>query len=140
MRKMSTIKLDFSALLLFSKTCWSHYLLTYIKGEKKYTRLAKNSGFKHGSAVCHSFFFHHPEFWWFQLWFYATFSLRLQFDEIFWERRVGVHSLEKLGAKMGANSFYYQRVRAERNSENLGALNSLQISAFLSRKVHYTMM
>ena len=38
---------------------------------------------------------------------------------------MGVHSLEKLGAKMGANSFYYQRVRAERNSENLGALNSL---------------
>ena len=53
---------------------------------------------------------------------------------------MGVHSLEKLGAKMGANSFYYQRVRAERNSENLGALNSLQISAFLSRKVPYTMM
>ena len=43
----------------------------------------------------------------------------------FWERRVGVHSLEKLGAKMGANSFYYQRVRAERNSKNLGALNTL---------------
>ena len=38
---------------------------------------------------------------------------------------MGVHSLEKSGAKMGANSFYYQRVRAERNSENLGALNSL---------------
>ena len=38
---------------------------------------------------------------------------------------MGVPSLEKLGAKMGANSFYYQRVRAERNSENLGALNSL---------------
>ena len=45
----------------------------------------------------------------------------------FWERRVGVHSLEKLGAKMGANSFYYQRVRAERNSKNLGALNTLEI-------------
>ena len=41
---------------------------------------------------------------------------------------MGVHSLEKLGAKMGANSFYYQRVRAERNSENLGALNSLEIA------------
>ena len=41
---------------------------------------------------------------------------------------MGVHSLEKLGAKMGANSFYYQRVRAERNSENLGALNSLGVS------------
>ena len=41
---------------------------------------------------------------------------------------MGVHSLEKLGAKMGANSFNYQRVRAERNSENLGALNSLVTS------------
>ena len=47
----------------------------------------------------------------------------------FWERRVGVHSLEKLGAKMVANSFYYQRVRAERNSKNLGALNTLHCSA-----------
>ena len=42
----------------------------------------------------------------------------------FWERRVGAHSLEKLGA----NSFYYQRVRAERNSKNLGALNTLELS------------
>ena len=41
---------------------------------------------------------------------------------------MGAHSLEKLGAKMGANSFYYQRVRAERNSKNLGALNTLPTS------------
>ena len=50
---------------------------------------------------------------------------------------MGVHSLEKLGAKMGANSFYYQRARAERNSKNLGALNTLPtymyyLSAILS--------
>ena len=39
---------------------------------------------------------------------------------------MGVHSLEKLGAKMGSNSFYYQRVRAERSSKSLGALNTLR--------------
>ena len=54
---------------------------------------------------------------------------------------MGAHSLEKLGAKMGANSFYYQRVRAERNSKNLGALNTLayilvkiNTSGFLNRQ------
>ena len=38
---------------------------------------------------------------------------------------MGVHSFEKLGAKMGAHSFFWQRVRVVRHTKNMGAINSL---------------
>ena len=40
---------------------------------------------------------------------------------------MGVHSFEKLGAKMGAHSFFWQRVRAVRHTKNMGAINGLHI-------------
>ena len=39
---------------------------------------------------------------------------------------MGVHSFEKLGAKMGAHSFFWQRVRVVRHTKNMGAINSLE--------------
>ena len=42
------------------------------------------------------------------------------------ERWVGVHSFDKLGAKMGVHSFFWQRVRAVRHTKNMGAINGLQ--------------
>ena len=41
---------------------------------------------------------------------------------------MGVHSFDKLGAKMGVHSFFWQRVRAVRHTKNMGAINGLQIS------------
>ena len=38
---------------------------------------------------------------------------------------MGVHSFDKLGAKMGVHSFFWQRVRAVRHTKNMGAINSL---------------
>ena len=48
------------------------------------------------------------------------------------ERRVGVHSFQEQGAQMRAHSFHFQRVRAERNSKNMGALNTLQMVSTLT--------
>ena len=44
---------------------------------------------------------------------------------------MGVHSFEKLGAKMGAHSFFWQRVRAVRHTKNMGAINSLVAGSVL---------
>ena len=38
---------------------------------------------------------------------------------------MGVHSFDKLGAKMGVHSFFWQRVRAVRHTKNMGAINGL---------------
>ena len=43
---------------------------------------------------------------------------------------MGVHSFDKLGAKMGVHSFFWQRVRAVRHTKNMGAINSLLPSMF----------
>ena len=40
---------------------------------------------------------------------------------------MGVHSFDKLGAKMGVHSFFWQRVRAVRHTKNMGAINGLLI-------------
>ena len=40
---------------------------------------------------------------------------------------MGVHSFDKLGAKMGVHSFFWQRVRAVRHTKNMGAINGLQM-------------
>ena len=39
-----------------------------------------------------------------------------------------VHSLENWGVEMGAHSFFYKGVRAERHSKNMGALNTLIVN------------
>ena len=39
---------------------------------------------------------------------------------------MGVHSFDKLGAKMGVHSFFWQRVRAVRHTKNMGAINGLE--------------
>ena len=41
---------------------------------------------------------------------------------------MGVHSFDKLGAKMGVHSFFWQRVRAVRHTKNMGAINGLMFS------------
>ena len=41
---------------------------------------------------------------------------------------MGVHSFDKLGAKMGVHSFFWQRVRAVRHTKNMGAINGLKAS------------
>ena len=41
---------------------------------------------------------------------------------------MGVHSFDKLGAKMGVHSFFWQRVRAVRHTKNMGAINGLALS------------
>ena len=41
---------------------------------------------------------------------------------------MGVHSFDKLGAKMGVHSFFWQRVRAVRHTKNMGAINGLEYS------------
>ena len=43
-----------------------------------------------------------------------------------------VHSLENWGVEMGAHSFFYKGVRAERHSKNMGALNTLDIGMAFS--------
>ena len=43
---------------------------------------------------------------------------------------MGVHSFDKLGAKMGVHSFFWQRVRAVRHTKNMGAINGLLFMSF----------
>ena len=52
---------------------------------------------------------------------------------------MGVHSFDKLGAKMGVHSFFWQRVRAVRHTKNMGAINGLDHLLFLSR-FHFSLI
>ena len=46
---------------------------------------------------------------------------------------MGVHSFDKLGAKMGVHSFFWQRVRAVRHTKNMGAINGLLIQIYYTQ-------
>ena len=48
---------------------------------------------------------------------------------------MGVHSFDKLGAKMGVHSFFWQRVRAVRHTKNMGAINGLDATLYKGEKM-----
>ena len=50
---------------------------------------------------------------------------------------MGVHSFDKLGAKMGVHSFFWQRVRAVRHTKNMGAINGLSFIIVAGADIRY---
>ena len=48
---------------------------------------------------------------------------------------MGVHSFDKLGAKMGVHSFFWQRVRAVRHTKNMGAINGLIVCMYTKKEL-----